>query len=56
MMGFTPAFLAALKNSTTPNIVPWSVMATELMFNSLTLLTSFLMLLKPSSREYSVCT
>ena len=47
-------FATVLEKSITPNIHPWSVMATELIFNSFALLIRFLTLEKPSSKLYSV--
>ena len=55
-IGFIPAPLAALRKSNTPNILPWSVMATELIPSSLTRFINFLMSEAPSRIEYWVCT
>jgi len=54
MIGLIPASFAAKKNSTTPNIVPWSVIATAGIFISLTRVISLLIFVNPSKREYSV--
>ena len=49
-IGLIPSFLHSLKNSTTPNMHPWSVIAKLSMPSDLARRTSSGILLAPSSR------
>ena len=53
-MGWTPAFWAEVKNSGTPNKLPWSVIARAFCSSCAVLATSFFMRAAPSKREYWV--